>query len=221
MTGHIVDTCYFIHGFPPGHKFHGKDVKSRNKRFTNADIVHTLDPNKGKTLTAKEYEQIMALLNNKTGNDKPHINTSGINSSTTSLSNSWIINSGATDHVTKDGIVENKSMAKHKTVQLPDGCHALIKSVGAVDLGNNMIVGDVLHVPNFKVNLLSINSSINKSFTFSKFSAWVWIPASASSRVWSGTVILKSKAFAVSCFWMVRTSVKDVRMFKVFLLVVE
>ncbi|KAL2517884.1 Retrotran gag 3 domain-containing protein [Abeliophyllum distichum] len=56
MTGHIVDTCYFIHGFSPGHKFHGKDVKSRNKRFTNAAIAPTPDPNKGKTLTAKEYE---------------------------------------------------------------------------------------------------------------------------------------------------------------------
>ncbi|KAL2486168.1 Uncharacterized protein Adt_30924 [Abeliophyllum distichum] len=53
MTDHIVGTCYFIHGFPPGHKFHGKDVKPRNKRFTNTATASTLDPKEGKMLTAK------------------------------------------------------------------------------------------------------------------------------------------------------------------------
>ncbi|KAL2527340.1 Uncharacterized protein Adt_12394 [Abeliophyllum distichum] len=69
MTNHIVGTCYFIHGFPPGHKFHGKDVKPRNKCFTNTATASTLDPKEGKMLTAKEYEQIMTLLNNRTGFD--------------------------------------------------------------------------------------------------------------------------------------------------------
>ncbi|KAL2519118.1 Retrotran gag 3 domain-containing protein [Abeliophyllum distichum] len=76
------------------HKFHGKDVKPRNKRFTNTATISTLDPREGKILTTKEYEQIMTLLNNKKGNDKCYVNTSSINSSTTSLSNSWIIDSG-------------------------------------------------------------------------------------------------------------------------------
>ncbi|KAL2517364.1 hypothetical protein Adt_13611 [Abeliophyllum distichum] len=44
MTDHIVGTCYSIHGFPPRHKFHGKDVKPRNRRFTNTAIAFTLDP---------------------------------------------------------------------------------------------------------------------------------------------------------------------------------
>ncbi|KAL2541658.1 Uncharacterized protein Adt_02636 [Abeliophyllum distichum] len=157
MTDHIVDTCYFVHGFPPGHKFHGKDAKPRNKRFINTATASTLDPMERKTLTAKEYKQIMTFLNNKTGNDKSYVNASGINLSTTSFSNSWIIDSGATDHVTKDVIIENKSMPKHKTVQLPNGGNAPIKSIGAVNFENNMTIDNVLHVPNFKVNLLSIS----------------------------------------------------------------
>ncbi|KAL5743738.1 hypothetical protein ACOSQ2_026854 [Xanthoceras sorbifolium] len=28
---HIIDRCYFIHGFPQGHKLHGKDVEAKRK----------------------------------------------------------------------------------------------------------------------------------------------------------------------------------------------
>ncbi|KAL2485005.1 hypothetical protein Adt_29761 [Abeliophyllum distichum] len=53
MTDHIIGTCYLIHGFPPGHKCHRKDVKPRNRHFTNTATASTLDPKEGKMLTAK------------------------------------------------------------------------------------------------------------------------------------------------------------------------
>ncbi|CAL2240828.1 unnamed protein product [Prunus armeniaca] len=33
---HSVDRCYFLHGFPVGHKLHGKNVKPPNRRKSAA-----------------------------------------------------------------------------------------------------------------------------------------------------------------------------------------
>ncbi|KAK2652038.1 hypothetical protein Ddye_011894 [Dipteronia dyeriana] len=34
MDGHYIEGCFFIHGFPPWHRFHGKDVKQKGKKTT-------------------------------------------------------------------------------------------------------------------------------------------------------------------------------------------
>ncbi|CAL2225132.1 unnamed protein product [Prunus armeniaca] len=68
---HTVDRCYYIIGFPPGHKFHGKSVKppNRNKRFTANNAHGTTKPttieNTHKNFpqfTEEEYNQTRALL---------------------------------------------------------------------------------------------------------------------------------------------------------------
>ncbi|XP_020419788.1 uncharacterized protein LOC109950566 [Prunus persica] len=68
---HTVDRCYYIIGFPPGHKFHGKAVKppNRNKRFTANNAHGTTKPTTAENahqnfpqFTEEEYNQIRALL---------------------------------------------------------------------------------------------------------------------------------------------------------------
>ncbi|XP_075515853.1 uncharacterized protein LOC142550661 [Primulina tabacum] len=164
LDGHTVDRCFYIHEFPPGHRYHGKNVKPKGKKNMKPPSISNVE---AKQFTAKEYDQIMMLLRKENGNNEPLINTSGNNS--ISSHNVWILDSGASDHVSKNRPGGNESVAKYPTVQLPNGGYAQIKSVGTMNLCNDMSVDDVLYVPNFKVNLLSISKltrALNCSVTF-------------------------------------------------------
>ncbi|XP_073302959.1 uncharacterized protein [Primulina huaijiensis] len=164
LDGHTVDRCFYIHGFPPGHRYHGKHVKPKGKKNMKSLSISNVET---KQFTAKEYDQIMMLIRKENGNNEPLINTSGNNF--ISSHDVWILDSGASDHVSKNRPSSNESAAKYPTVQLPNGGHAQIKSVGTMKLCNDMSVDDVLYVPNFKVNLLSVSKltrALNCSVTF-------------------------------------------------------
>nr|TKR74030.1 hypothetical protein D5086_0000299410 [Populus alba] len=71
--GHLVDQCYYLIGFPIGHKWHGKNMKPRNKKTTINNIeMKRESTDESPTFTAEEYKQIMALLKN--GNNQPFAN---------------------------------------------------------------------------------------------------------------------------------------------------
>lgn len=69
--------------------------------------------------------------------------------------NHWIIDSGATDHVTFqfDKLVNPVSVNAH--LQLPNGQTILISHKGTVHLTDDLILHDVLFIPHFKYNLIS------------------------------------------------------------------
>lgn len=70
--GHLVDTCFYLIGFPVGHKWHGKNVKPRNKRTTAAHNVEIKKEsiNGSPTFTAEEYKQVMALIKQGRGHEE-------------------------------------------------------------------------------------------------------------------------------------------------------
>ncbi|KAL6320564.1 hypothetical protein AAG906_007643 [Vitis piasezkii] len=71
---HNIEKCCYLHGFPVGHKLHGKNVKPPNQRHSNANnvkvetnkVVETeakfLPTSDGPRLTAEEYNQLMAMI---------------------------------------------------------------------------------------------------------------------------------------------------------------
>jgi hypothetical protein len=88
---HTVENCYYLNGFPVGHKLHGKNVKPKNKRLAaytaEKDTVpeHDTKPNKSPTFTTEEYNQLIVLLHNRLSNF-PLANATGIVTSTCNLS---------------------------------------------------------------------------------------------------------------------------------------
>jgi hypothetical protein len=61
--GHLVDQCYYLIGFPIGHKWHNKNMKPRNKKTAINNIeMKRESTDESPTFTAEEYKQIMALL---------------------------------------------------------------------------------------------------------------------------------------------------------------
>ena len=83
---------------------------------------------------------------------------------TTSSIPSWVIDSGATNHVTgiHSKFTSYTSLPSLGTVKVANGNHSRVLGEGTVDVNHNLSLKSVLHVPQFSHNLLSV-SPIAKS----------------------------------------------------------
>uniref|UniRef100_A0A803PE73 CCHC-type domain-containing protein n=1 Tax=Cannabis sativa TaxID=3483 RepID=A0A803PE73_CANSA len=124
MPGHIVAKCYKLHGYPPGHKFYGKNSnKSRNnqlgkpcgnfsglqERQSSGEVgqsgqCNVPDQDLIQSIT-NQYQQLMNLLSQKS--QEPPKTSPNPNQPMVSqfsgknfpiLHNRWIIDTGATHH---------------------------------------------------------------------------------------------------------------------------
>lgn len=73
--------------------------------------------------------------------------------------NAWIIDSGATTHVCSDlSLFSNTSPVTGVTVSLPNGISEHISHIRTVHLSPSLVLHNVLHVPSFRFNLISVCS---------------------------------------------------------------
>ena len=104
LTGHTMDQCYKIHGYPPTHKYH-----SSKKTVAVAQRADNEDPTEIEStgLTHNQFHHLLQLLGKKepTGPisdfSQPHdsANLAGTFCFlSSSIYSGWIIDSGATDH---------------------------------------------------------------------------------------------------------------------------
>lgn len=70
----------------------------------------------------------------------------------------WIIDSGASDHISPhlSQFMSYRFMLNTSFITMPDGSQACVKHIGSVKLHDDIILHDVLHVPQFKYNLLYV-----------------------------------------------------------------
>lgn len=136
----MVDHCYYLIGFPMGHKWHGKNMKPRNKRSAVHNVeVKRESSNECLTFTAKEYKQILPLIRNKNGNDQPltyvtcifTLNYKDMKHNAHSMLYQ-IADSGATKHISHFSHTHSKNKAPHDFVGLPNQERARIENIGFV-----------------------------------------------------------------------------------------
>ena len=73
-------------------------------------------------------------------------------------SNSWIVDSGATHHVTCDKKrFESLSATLNASVTLPNGLGVKIEGVGCARFSDHLVLNNVLYVPEFRLDLLSVS----------------------------------------------------------------
>ncbi|KAK1396586.1 hypothetical protein POM88_006449 [Heracleum sosnowskyi] len=78
------------------------------------------------------------------------------NSKKSLSSNMWILDSGATDHITPHlHLLTNVNQINY-VFHLPNGQHTTVTHIGTIILHVNIVLTDVLYVPSFNYNLLSI-----------------------------------------------------------------
>lgn len=115
--------------------------------------------------TPEQCQQILALIgtqskSNFVSNYAVENNLSGIalNAFKSVHSTSWIIDSGATDDMVNSPsfFLHLSSTTSHRTVKLPNGENVPITHIGDVKITPNIILKNVLCVPRFQFNLISI-----------------------------------------------------------------
>ncbi|GJV40606.1 putative RNA-directed DNA polymerase [Tanacetum coccineum] len=165
-------------------------------------------------ITEAQYQQLIKVLEAKGGivrqEQTPIVNMLG----KFDKEGMWIVDSGCTEHITcYDSMLKNKFKKNYEPpVTIPNGETVAVEGRGSCTLPNGVDVNDVLHIPKFKCNLLSVSKlsiDLNCAITF--------LPESFSMHdIRSGTLIgtgkcqnglykmemgtpLNSKVFCDSC----------------------
>ena len=164
ISGHSVERCFKIHGYTPNFKFKDKKVTvaaTLNQSVSNTD--HSTDSSP--PISMAQYQQLMALLN------KPNSTTAAETQDHAMLAgklcllannpsqNGWLIDSGATDHICSDlsvFLTYKPVTTPNEFILIPDGRQVPIAHTGSVKITNDLILHNVLHVPAFHYNLLSV-----------------------------------------------------------------
>ncbi|KAF5449041.1 hypothetical protein F2P56_029529, partial [Juglans regia] len=183
-SGHLVDKCFQLIGYPPGWKGpRGKRFNSTPTAATNfqklptANNTTVLEQNSSNPNIIFSQEQIQNLLTLANSLSSSNINsnatanvasTSGnsFSCNTVSLSKNqftWILDTGATDHMICspllfDSIVLPKTPSK---VHLPNGQTVPIIFTGSVKFSPDIILHNALYVPSFNINLVSTSRLTN------------------------------------------------------------
>ena len=120
----------------------------------------------GATITAHQLEQLMRLLPtpSKTGTsdteDEMDLTYAGMVSCNFAGTEEkeWIIDSGASDHMTGclEAMMNVVKCTREQRINLPTGATSKITHCGDVQLRNGIVLKNVLYIPSFKHNLLSV-----------------------------------------------------------------
>ncbi|GJV50027.1 putative RNA-directed DNA polymerase [Tanacetum coccineum] len=159
--GHTVERCYDIIGYPPGYNKPKNQSSSggQNKRVESSNNVVAFEKPKYGAPLSFTNEQMLRLMN--LINEKPapsfHAN---------------MADSGANQHMTISekflhNIVDISNLGL--IVGHPNGTQALIHKIRDLKLANNIMLYDVLVVPEYTVNLLSVHKLDRDSKLFIGF----------------------------------------------------
>ncbi|XLR48314.1 hypothetical protein S83_032974 [Arachis hypogaea] len=148
LLGHNEDKCYRLHGYPPGYS-QNKPVNAKSQVHHVAKVAHdqeSQDPSPTSifSLTAAQSNQLMTLLQTQQAlqDIEPEICAGEVFSSCYSNQmaevSSWIIDSGATTHITNSfKFLENAKPLTNHFFTLPD--HTKIH---ALPIGHDLQEGD-------------------------------------------------------------------------------
>ncbi|GJX19952.1 hypothetical protein Tco_0222629, partial [Tanacetum coccineum] len=172
LKGHTIEKCFEIIGYPPSFKRnHNLNLKVNgtfnNNKSNNTDFKgKSVETNNLKTtagtlsFTHEQVVKIMNLLNDKSGSTA-HANMAGVG-----YYFGYIIDSGANQHMTnsiKNMIHVVDVTDLNLTVGHPNGTLAKITHIGNLRFNNNVILFDVLVIPEYSVSLLFVHKLIKDS----------------------------------------------------------
>jgi len=175
--GHWVQTCYEINGYPVGHPkakfnlgsrgFHNRArpimsnvAESSWARPAVNNMVESPSKVDGSQFIEISEDQLKQLLSLVSKNDDSISQANAVTKPGLSkiTSCNWIIDSGATNHISSSSklFLKNKSCSLH-SVMLPSGDKVNIVAKGSLPLNSVYYLHNVLCVPTFKVDLISVS----------------------------------------------------------------
>ncbi|KAK2406745.1 putative mitochondrial protein [Trifolium repens] len=180
---HTIDNCFKKHGLPPHLRKSSYAHNASIEGSTSNDVVESGSVTIGSSpITQDQAQQLITLLQNSFPNSTSSFNAtnqvgsasfidhSSLNQGTChshfkscSLGN-WIIDSGASHHICNSIQWFRSFNEIHPvTVRLPNGNSVIAKFSGIVTFSKDFSLSNVLCVPNFSANLLSVSALCHQS----------------------------------------------------------
>lgn len=193
--GHMSDKCWSVFGYPKWHfKYRPSCVrnnvppvhnkaggnKPKPQRMAN-NAIQTPQPSQDVAFTPQQLEQLLKLLPynalqslkcTESDEELDNILSRMVSSNVAVKEHKpWIVDSGASDHMTSsvDLLTNIKIAAGGFTISLPTGDVSSITHVGDAQLKCGLLLKNVLVVPKFKHNLLSIHKLLKDNKCDVKF----------------------------------------------------
>ena len=162
--GHTVDVCYRKHGYPPGYKpFNGRSTVNNMVTMDNKTMDNQTQHHESQDLvqfSPEQYKALLALIQRpsigNTASEQTKQVASMSSCTTDKLPNpgmsrpimsSWILDSGATDHVTCSlNNLHSYESINPVTVKLPNGNYVHATHLGTVHLSKTITLFNVLYI---------------------------------------------------------------------------
>ncbi|CAJ2655096.1 unnamed protein product [Trifolium pratense] len=156
--GHTIFQCWKLHGLPrPSNQKNKGGGEGHTFQASNSDQEHQSSSIQ-LSFTMEQLDRLYKILESNTlsGSVAPK-GTSALFS--VSLSRAWIVDSGASDHMTGDSTLFSSysPCAGNHKIKIADGSFSAIAGKGSVVLSPSLTLKDVLHVPNLSCSLMSVS----------------------------------------------------------------
>lgn len=154
--GHERKNCWHLIGHPKDRdknkkKYTEKKIQEAETASANQVSAQQTSASTNISLTPEEIQMFKHFLAKTNGMDFSfHINY---------FKFEWIIDTGASQHMSGNLSLFSTPLAKQKNqfVTIPSGQIFSINGVGSIILSENIILKDVLYIPEFKVNLIAVS----------------------------------------------------------------
>ncbi|KZV53482.1 hypothetical protein F511_14848 [Dorcoceras hygrometricum] len=170
---HTADTCWDLHGKPPNWK--PKSVRQKGGSGSRAyqsgldEHINTEKSSGTASFSKEQIDQLYKLFQSTSFSPSvpgscsiatkgTYLQSVGFNVSTITIC-PWIIDSGATDHMTGSSKLFHSYIpcAGNQKIKIADGTLSAIAGQGTIVISQTITLHNVLHVPNLSCNLLSIS----------------------------------------------------------------
>ena len=172
--GHTRAECWYLIGGPPGWKPANPDKKKKGKANLATATEQPQQSSPAATPFSKEQaaamEKFFKLMvqnqppsQNQPENFSSHFASQGKSSHAYSIQSkpceTWIIDSGCSDHMTgfKEVLTEFQSYPKKAGVRIADGTLSAVEGIGRVRINHDIELFPVLYVPKLSCSLISIS----------------------------------------------------------------
>ncbi|XP_057540583.1 uncharacterized protein LOC130818430 [Amaranthus tricolor] len=184
---------------PGEHYLHNNNQDRNSCKLKSQNDLQTRNyDNNHQNISQAQFNQLMAMMNNLQTSNKltDHFegsscqaftasNCSGIKACFPHVSSgdcvgcccwsatdcTWIIDTGASDHMCHNEklFIQTQILPKAHHVTLPNGHVVNVHKVGSVHIHPNITLHNVLYIPQFKYNLLSIGKLCKEPFSYAFF----------------------------------------------------